>query len=80
VRAGPISANEFANSGVLESHLRGRNIGSKAIVVLFAPLQAGMAMPVALYLATLTIMLFRPPEVEFSIIPVPAPDRTRRAA
>jgi putative inorganic carbon (hco3(-)) transporter len=65
VRAGPISANEFANSGVVESHFRGRNIGSKAIVVLFAPLQAGMAMPVALYLATLTIMLFRPPEVEF---------------
>ena len=65
MRAGPISANEFANPGAVESHSRGRNIGSKAIVVLFAPLQAGMAMPVALYLATLTIMLFRPPEVEF---------------
>jgi len=65
VRAEALSVIEFANPGAVESHSRGRNIGSKAIVVLFAPLQAGMAMPVALYLATLTIMLFRPPEVEF---------------
>ena len=65
MRAEALSVIEFANPGAVESHSRGRNIGSKAIVVLFAPLQAGMAMPVALYLATLTIMLFRPPEVEF---------------
>jgi len=65
VKAEALSVIEVANPGTAESHLRGRNIGSKAIVVLFAPLQAGMAMPVALYLATLTIMLFRPPEVEF---------------
>ena len=29
------------------------------------PLQAGMAMPVALYLVTLAILLFRPPDVDF---------------
>ena len=54
---------DCANAGVLKSYSPAKTPWA-AIVAMYS-LQAGMAMPVALYLVTLTIMLFRPPDVGF---------------
>lgn len=43
----------------------GRVTGWPLVAVLFAPLPGLMAMPAALFLVTLTVMLFRPPGLEF---------------
>ena len=42
--------------------------GGSFVTVLFAPLQAAMAAPAVLYLATLTVFLFRPPALEFHFV------------
>lgn len=64
MRAGTSSIVQCANPESLESSIRDQQIRWTAIAAVCAPVQAAMAMSVALYLATLTIMLFRPPDVE----------------
>ena len=64
MRAGTSSIVQCANPAALESSFRDQQIGWTAIAAVCAPVPAAMAMSVALYVATLTIMLFRPPDVE----------------
>lgn len=64
MRAGISSPFACANPEALGFSFRNQTIGWTAIAAVCAPVQAGMAAPVALYLATLSIMMFRPPDVE----------------
>ena len=56
--------SSVASSG-LNSELRWSGAAEGAVAVAARPLQALIAAPVLLYLGTLTVMLFRPPNLEF---------------
>jgi putative inorganic carbon (hco3(-)) transporter len=64
MRAETSSPIACANPEALEFYSRNQTLAWSALAAVCAPVQAAMANPVALYLATLSIILFRPPDVE----------------
>ncbi len=52
-------------SAVVQRRFLIRDAGWSALTALFTPLQAALAAPSLLFIGTLTVMLFRPPDLEF---------------
>ncbi len=53
------------SSTALHRRIHAGDVGWSAVALLFKPLQAGLVTPSLLFVATLTVMLFRPPPLEF---------------
>jgi O-antigen ligase len=56
---------EAVSSAISSRVIPVRDAGISALALVIKPLQAALAAPSLLYLATLTVMLFRPPDLEF---------------
>ncbi len=59
------AAPSMASTGQITTRISGPTLAHWAVINAFRPLHAVVAAPAFLFLATLTVMLFRPPDMQF---------------